>query len=400
MKTSVPVAQILDPAHSDSHLHRKQIDENVATSAAAGMAHSQNTQRKKNLQAEQKHIRAVSGGASGKDNLEFFAATQYVHIKSEQHLHAHYDLFSGKTCKTSGKPLYNNADLPAGVFNRVLTGCQVSGMGGTHPLGPEYVWCQRRQQAFEAGAVGMDGVDLDIDPVMLTATNYWQDDGSFTVTDVDIELDSFYLCIDPSITNIFDCVLPRSIIGAIAAGPNLLKLFKDEKVGQEEELTSAHLSDRFTAMMTKRDAAHVRMENQMAESILAYDSLDISDVERRGLRYYGEMEGRDCFVVETRQVLKDIQAETRQVISELIEPWLQKREAEQRRMQEEVMRDYGDDLDVDSVEMEDVCKFMKSTESMHCSYVKDLIHLHLSRIQRSFESKSDRASIPQGYLAM
>eukprot|EP00966_Prymnesium_polylepis_P003699 84637-Prymnesium_polylepis.1 len=169
---------VMDPSHSDSELQRKQMDENNATGAAAGMAHSQNMQRKKNLVAEQKQMRSLSGGTAGRDNLEYFAATQYVIIKTEQHLHAHYDMYSGKTCESAGKPLFKNEELPPGVFNRVLTGNPT--LGGTHPLGPEYVWSQRRQQSFEAGALDLDGKELDIDPDQLTCSNFWFDDGSFT----------------------------------------------------------------------------------------------------------------------------------------------------------------------------------------------------------------------------
>ena len=392
---------VMDPSHSDSELQRKQMDENNATGAAAGMAHSQNMQRKKNLVAEQKQMRSLSGGTAGRDNLEYFAATQYVIIKTEQHLHAHYDMYSGKTCESAGKPLFKNDELPPGVFNRVLTGNPT--LGGTHPLGPEYVWSQRRQQSFEAGALDLDGKELDIDPDQLTCSNFWFDDGSFTVSKTDLDLDSFFFCIDPSVTNIFDCILPRSIVGAVSAGADLLKLYEEEKVPADENLTASEISDRFNSLMTKRDATHVRMETQMMESILSYDSVDITDMERKGLRYYGEKDTKDQFIVEHRQIIKDIQSETRCVISALIEPWVQKQEILAREKQENIMNTLGDDaMDTDYYDeaMAEVRKIEDETQVKHNRVIRDLVDLHVSRIQRSFESKVDRESIPQGYLAM
>jgi hypothetical protein len=393
--------QVMDASHSDSDLERKLMDENIATGAAAGMAHAQNMQRKKNLVAEQKQMRSLSGGTAGRDNLEYFAATQYVMIKTEQNLHAHYEMYSGKTCESPGKPLFKNTELPPGVYNRVLTGNPT--LGGTHPLGPEYVWSQRRQQSFEAGALDIDGKELDIDPDQLTCSNYWFEDGSFTVSRTDLDLDSFFFCIDPSVTNIFDCVLPRSIVGAVSAGADLLKLYEEEKVPADEKLTPSEISDRFNALMTKRDATHVRMETQMMESILSYDSVDITEMERKGLRYYGEKDSKDQFVVEHRQILKDIQSETRSVISSLIEPWVQKQEALARDKHHEIMESLGEDaMDTDYYDdiMRTVRDIEDATQLKHSKVTKDLIHLHVSRIQRCFESKVDRESIPQGYNAM
>ena len=67
----------------------------------------------------------------------------------------------------------------------------------------------------------------------------------------------------------------------------------------------------------------------------------------------------------------------------------------------------GDDVDMDDADggyygkyMEKVRDLENATTTRHCEVMRDLICLHLSRIEDAFHSKKERETIPQGYIAM
>jgi hypothetical protein len=124
--------------------------------------------------------------------------------------------------------------------------------------------------------------------------------------------------------------------------------------------------------------------------------------------------------MEPRQVLKQIQQQTRRVISILINPWLKKREElrtlknDEVRMRKQAREDEGgedyDMLDSDKEDpmeadyhddiMKEVRDLEAATTLRHCNVMKDLICLHVSRIEDAFQSKMERETIPAGYQAM
>ena len=360
--------------------------------------------------AEQKHSRVVTGGIAGRHNLEYYAGTQYSRVINETVLYEMLKSYGGKDMYRDGRPVFNYGELPAGITTTRL--CHASnGLGGTHPLSPEYMFNARRKMALSAGLVDFDGVDIDVHPDFLDPHQHFTPGGVFMLGTRLKRTNGFFFCIDTSVTNIFDTALPRSIYGAVCAGHHLLELFRDENPDAQGVAggSNASLSDCFNQMMTAKDAEHVAMEKQMSETIFAYDSIDVSDVERRGLherlRHYGDTDSTNAYIIEPRQILKEIQMETRRVQSELIAPWKLKRDKIAELKNNELRTSKGRRSDLmdcshSDLRLTELHEIERDTRERHCKVVKDLVQLHTSRIEAAFQSKMDRETIPAGYCAM
>ena len=387
------------------------MDENTVTYHNGGIAHNQNATRRKNLVTEQKQNRVATGGTNSCQNMEYYCGTQYSRCINESQQIAMMKAYGGRSMHNDGLPCINYADLPRGACTTRLANDgsdHTRGLGGTHPLSPEYCFNARRVMALRAGLVDFAGNHIDVHPDYVDPTKYFSDSGDFTVPDVDRTSGGFFFVIDPSVTNIFDVSLPRSIYGSVCAGVDILTLYKDENVDNPllSGSSKATLSDCFTQMMTNKDSEQLAMEKQMAETIIAYDSIDATEIDRKGLAHYGEVEANtNAFLIEPRQIMKEIQVQTRRVAERLIEPWKQKREKLAIQMNDEIRRSDGLDSDLmtcdhDDPRLADLHELEMNTQERHCRVQKDLVHLHIARIEAAFQSKMERKTIPPGYNAM
>lgn len=398
--------QVFDEKHSDSDLWSKLMAENKETCNQGGTAHQQNKTRRSSMVMEQKQSRVVTGGLSGLNKLEYYCGTQYSRVVNESNIFNMIMQYGGKNMYDDGRPVFDYARLPPGFLNKTLVGSK-NELGGTHPLSPEYMFNARRKMALCAGLIDCDGLRIDVHPDFLDPEKHFSEHGDFKLPDVCLETKGFFFCTNPNVTNIFDAPLPRSIYGAVCAGKHLLQLFKDENKGLKgiEDGSNATLSDCFNFMMTCQDAELVAMEKQMGETIFAYDSIDVTDVERKGLRHYGDRDENSAYIIEPRQIMKEIQVQTQRVISELVAPWKLKRDKLASAKDKEIRRSDGENSDLVQCDhadsrLRELHELETETRERHCAVVKDLMHLHISRIEAAFESKTDRETIPAGYCAM
>jgi hypothetical protein len=149
----------------------------------------------------------------------------------------------------------------------------------------------------------------------------------------------------------------------------------------------------------------------MNDSTVAFDTFDCSADERqsatdlqkaarRGVAHYGDMDG-DLHVVEPRQVLKEHAYATNNVHDKLVSPWA----AEERaRFAAEELRiraqcGYGRTPLSDPAFM-GLIKQKEAFELRHERVVKEVVLLHLAKMERSFASRMDRESIPAGWRAV
>jgi hypothetical protein len=396
-------AQVFDAAHSDSELWRKLMDENRETKFAAGVAHSQCGSRKKNLVEEQKQHRIMTGGLS-KGQLEYYAGTQYPRITTESDLIEALKSCAGRSMHNEGLCTCNMAELPPGLCATRIK--QDSVLGGTHPLAPEYQFNAKRRKALAAWLVDFDGKPIDVHPHFLDPQRYFTDDGFFRLPEPSKKKGGFFFCIDPAVTNVFDLPLPRPIYGAAVPGPQLLALYKEEKLDSEEEDSRASVADLFTNFMTGKDAEHLEMEKQAGEAVMTFDGIGLTEAERKDLRHYGEMDEQKAYIIEPRQKIKECQMEARRVDSELVQPWLSKRRALREEVYQQVVLDAKAegidpaDLDYHEERMQAVREVDEETQYRHCAVMKDLVRLHLSRIEAAFDSRNERETIPAGWCAM
>ena len=399
---------MFDKVHSDSELCRKLLDENRDTYLNAGSAHAQNNSRRKNLLAEQKQVRSQSF-----NSLEHFAGMQYTNIQNESQWLTYLKSYSGQhNVHHNGRPFFNEKELPSGIYNKRITHDPV--LGGTHPLSPEYVFNARRKYALSAGLVDFNDDLIDVHPDFLEPSKYWTDNGEFVLPDVSAKNGGFFFVSDSYITNPFDIALPRPIYGAASAGINLLQLYREcfhDEVASAGG-TNAAVSDCFNNMMKEQDPQAVEMQRLMAETVVTYDTIDIPDSMRTAdLRHYGEIATDSSYIIEPEQFCKTLQHETRRVISELIQGWLKKREHLRNMKYRELQEAHaaaeaeGDSMDTFNGDyhddtMEEVRRIEDETTRRHCLVMKDLICLHLGRLEEAFNSRLQRKTIPSGYLAM
>lgn len=399
---------VFDKAHSDSELCRKLLDENRDTFLNAGAAHAQNNSRRKNLLIEQKQVRSQSFSS-----LEYFAGMQYTSIHNESQWMTYLKSYSGQqNVHHNGRPFFDETELPSGIYNKRIVHDPV--LGGTHPLSPEYLFNARRKAALSAGLVDFNDELIDVHPDFLEPSKYWTDSGAFVLPSVSSKNGGFFFASDSYITNPFDVALPRPIYGAASAGINLLQLYREcfaEEVIAAGD-TTAIVSDCFNNMMKEQDPQAVEMQRLMAETVVTYDTIDIPDSMRKAdLRHYGEVSNDSSYIIEPEQFCKTLQHETRRVISELVQVWLKKRENLRNTKYREVVEEHAaagtDGSEMDAFEgdyhddtMSEVRRIEEETTRRHCLVIKDLICLHLGRLEEAFSSRIQRETIPSGYLAM
>lgn len=414
---------------------RRLLDENRDTLANSGVAHAPNSTRRKQLVVEQKQSRVQAGGLKGSRALEDYAGMQYINITNEQDWYKHLKSYGGQNMHDMGRPFLDERQLPNGISNKRIQSSPV--FGGTHPFAPEYLFNAKRAMSFRAGTVDLsNSEDLDIHPHFLDVNQYWNGD-EFTIPGVSYKNNGFFFLINPYVTNIFDAELPRPIYGSACVGPHLLQLFKEYHYDALERTagTNASAADCFNCMMTQQDQSEIEMAKQMSESILSYDSIDCTDAERRELRCYGERDASNNYIIEPKQTIHKIAQETRRVKTIVIQPWWKertellnqkiasmKKSKKKRREAMEVdgsVRDDDDessdsddpndedegaseesDCDYHGDAMKPIREFEDATTERHCLVMKDLICLHLSRIEDAFRSKIERETIPQGWIAM
>lgn len=336
---------------------------------------------------------------------------QYTNIHNESLWLTNLKSYSGQhNVHHNGRPFFVEKQLPNGLHNKRITSDPV--FGGTHPLSPEYVFNARRKMALSAGLVDFNDEKIEVHPDFLETDKYWTDNDEFLLPDVSAKNGGFFFVSDSYITNVFDIALPRPIYGAASAGIRLLQLYNEvfEDEVRSAGGTNSALSDCFNNMMKNKDPQMVEMERLLAETVVTYDSVDVPDSLRKSdLRCYGEIATDSSYIIEPEQFCKTLQQETRLVISKLVQVWLKKREelhSEKSREIRELSCDASDDDDAMEDDdyhaegMESLRKFDAETLNRHSLVMKDLICLHLGRLEEAFSSKMLRETIPSGYRAM
>jgi hypothetical protein len=419
---------VFDEKHSTSDLARKLMNENADESDHSGAAHCPNNMRKTTVVTAAKATRSLVGTSLESAQLELAAGMCYRHIINlsvYKNLLPHY---AGQTDSSPGLPPVDLRHLPPGVLNAPLLPNEH--LGCTHPLSIEWVFNAKRTDALKAGLVHIDGTPMSVNPDQIAVRSYFDvstplqvgDSHLFRVPDwVGSEANGgkgcFFFQTDPFQQNVFDMVLPHSIAGTVKPGPNLLTLYKAIFLKEEKEkrlsLDSPELLNRFHNTMTGRDQWMQAQINSMADSIVAYDTFECTAEQRmeaktakkaaaRGIAHYGQMDG-ESHVIEPRQCLKEHAWQTGNIHSKLLAPWV----ATQRRkftLSEDTLRDADGGKHAHTpIEDGHFKALLTEKEEFEATYkncMKELVCLHLAKMERSFTSKIDKESIPAGYRAV
>ena len=394
--------------HSDTELHRKLMDENMATCASGGVAHTQVNQRNKCMVTEMKHNRDLAM----QTNLEYFAGTQYLRVTTETVFLDVIKQASGISQNSTGRPPIDFAHVPAGMLNQRLAPSKDE-MGGVCVLSPEYMYNGKREMALCANLIDLEtGEPIDVLPDYLTPSAYWSHAGDLLTHATNREKEGFFVNIDPTCNNIFDCSLPRAIYGNVCAGDTLLTMFKEQLVAKQPELANCHgprLAEQFTAYITDEDQLVRQMCEQMGENIICYDSLDLTEAHRKAMQHkkyahYGQKD-EGAYIIEPVQGDKDLQKRTQKVYTGVVQAWLASQQDHHTAL--EVTLRVGADADADMIDcpisderMQPLRDAMAATQQRHYDVMKDLFELHANSFAAMFQSNTGRSDMPMGYCAM
>jgi hypothetical protein len=363
------------------------MEESRSATNNAGMAHCSAWERKKNWVEEQKQVRLLTGVCASRVKLEIGAPLQYPRVVDEARLLETYQQYGG-TVGVNGKsrPCIDVGYLPPGATTSRIRGHH-GGLGGTHVLSPEYALNAKRRQALQAGLVNFNGELIEVHPSQVEPDSYFTPAGDLTQPQVCVDLGSLFVVIDPWKRTMFDTCLPRRVYGSVCPGAHLLDLYADIMADEVKESTKS-VADCFDNFMMDKDPVIAQVEESASDSVLTYDSLGSTDLERQALRHYGEKDKEGVYVVEPRQVLKEIQMQTRKVHAGLVAEWLEKEEMRVRKAEAKLPR------------TERLSQPRRDMQERHKDVVRDLIHLHLRRVEEAFLNKMERDTVPEGYKAM
>ena len=398
---------VFDEEFSLSELVRMLMDENANISAAAGVASCPAHLRSNQMVKEAEKIRSMTGGKWTNTKLEYYAAMQYGRIDSESMLMRLLGSIGGETTEHKGKPCMQNIeeDLPAGVLDQRLTK-DPDGLGGTHFLAPEKLWCAKDETAFNSGFINLDGTEGDVHPDYTKVENYFDMvTGDFRVSDTDIEMGGYFHQTDSTLTSIWQCPLPRPIGGSVNPGPALLKLYK-ERMANHVSINSPQLLDYFKNMMTETDQFAEKLLKSFHESGYTFDTHGVTDQMRTAidsLRTYGKDED-GAHIMQQREVLLELAQDTQKVKTKLITPWehqmtkriddvnMTLRSGANIRYEQARVTDYPEHF-------APLMKMRREFAERRVAIHKELFVMQAKRMEQAFTSRADKSTIPPGYIA-
>ncbi len=414
-KTKIVAIRILKliycTSHSDDELWRNLIEESSEITRAGNINAVPEALRKPRMMQQNKLQRMQISD----DNLGETASTQWKRISSMSTLIKHMLHFSGATESSRGRPLFTDMarDMAPGSADRPLASDPA--WGGRHPLGPSVALNFKRfahpnsispghpgVNACIAGAVDAAGNPLKILDVQCNPNNYFDDDGTFRPPDEVEELGALWACHDSSVKNIFNVPFPRPVHGSVVPDEVLLRTYFDLKKETDPILRRTQRGDApkafeevrdlvevaFGSYASERDAMAAAVSKGILETeMLTYDSIDktVAEQERLDRRAY-ETRNVDkvgnVWVLEPRQVLRDVSLEIERVMSLVDESDRQARTAlvatppataaERREAHAE-------------------------RQALHSEQVDAAVKFGLRRFEHAFASKKLAASIPPGW---
>jgi hypothetical protein len=417
---------VFDHTHSTSYLARKLMAESADESDHSGAAHCPNFMRKQTNVATARQMRGLVGSSLETAPLETAAGLLYRHVTSEsvyKNLLPHY---AGHCDKSAGRPAVDLSAIPPGAMNTTFLPSSV--FGCWHPLAFEWVFNAKREEGLRAGLVHLDGTPMDVHPDQMQVDSYFNMSIPATADDTHVfsppsfvatptsagGKGCFFFQTDPYQVNVFDMTLPHPITGSIKPGPELMGLYKERFHPDESiNVNSLKMLSLFNNTMTGQDQWMRTQINALKDTIVNFDTMDTTTEQRmdvkaakraisRGIANYGQMDG-ESHVIEPRQVIKEHAYTTGNVHSKLISPWVSevraKHQAEEERLRSENNEKHRD-TDLEDSHFDLLCGKRNAFQARYKKVVKELVTLHLAKLERSFNSRMDKESIPAGYRAV
>ena len=405
---------IFDKSFSNDQLVRALIDEN-AEMKRAGQINSMAEQQRNQRMERQNKLQRVQ---MSDDDLGKSACLKWKGICDNQDWLLMLDAVGGKTPGQEGRPFYTDIqhDTPAG--------CQIKDFkrdpefGGRNPIGPTVSHNHKRFEepgpgkpginASIAGMLDAKGKPLGIHQSLRDPRDWYDAQGNFEPPEHVRNNGWFYICHDPSVTNLFKAPLPQKMHGSVEPAEILLRQFWDlnkdtspilKKAQERGKHTFEENRDAILALFHRDidtvDPDQARMSRAVRKTeMLDIDSVDKSAAEEAHIehRAYGKTSTEkhgEMWVLSPRQIIADIAQEQEKVHSMV-------QEHDKRRRADLRNRAYARHHMMQP-EAFDRKEETRKRQRDHAEATDAAVRLGLQRVAHAFERKKARKMIPPGW---
>ena len=430
---------VFDGTHSDSKLVDRLMRENQDRLFHAGAAHCSNSKRSSRLVQEHERTAKLVGNASPSEvALEYHAGNQYMRCCTLPDYKTLLPSYGGRTdTNPLGAPPIDVADLPDGTLNARLREA-TNGEGGQSPLSPEFVFNAKRPDALGAGLVHFNGTPIEVCAAQLDPSSYFDmahgGTHDFRPPPWLTATCGLWLQTDPYQRNPFDMALPRSHASGERPGPTLLATFAERVLKNPDEAKRPTIVDKFRGMMKDTDQATERLLQQTADAIFTFDTTTCNETQRKAIMMAksiarkgmaASLDGKDT-VIRSRKVLDEIKEQTARIHDKLIAPFIHEERKKYADGVEELEKEAAaeaagtrpapeaaasSDAPFERPETPEQATLRRAetlatlkikrdnAEEKYVLMKQELFELHVEREKRAFNSRVDKATIPQGYRA-
>jgi len=408
---------IFDKSFSNDQLVRALIDENAEMKRAGQINSMAEMQRNQRLERQNKLQRVQMSD----DDLGKSACLKWKGICDNQDWLLMLDSVGGKSDGNPGRPFY------ADIQNDTPAGCQIRDFkrdpefGGRNPIGPTVSHNHKRFvepgqlgpghpgiNASIAGMLDAKGKPLGIHSSLLDPREWYDEQGNFEPPEHVRDKGWFYICHDPSVTNLFKAPLPQKMHGSIEPADILLRQFWDlnkdtspilKKAQERGNVAFEDNRDTILSLfhndLPTMDPEQARMTRAVRKTeMLDIDSVDKSASEEAHIehRAYGKTSTEkhgEMWVMSPRQIIADIAQEQEKVHSMV-------QEHDKRRRAELRNRSYAahQALQPDAFDRKEETR---KRQRDHAEATDATVRLGLQRVAHAYERKKAQKLIPPGW---
>lgn len=417
---------VYDEHHSHSHLVSRLMHESLQLKFAVAPSGQMSHLRDHKEQAEsQRHEKSGVGFDRLDERFEETVGFQWKHITNEEQLLFHLEVHGGATHESVGRPFHRDVHehCSGQPMARRMQGDKAAGIGGRHPLAPEFVFNAKRAEALSFGLTDRNGCDIPVCAKQLDVRNYWWggQDGPGGASDPDNPgcylrvpevgeggRATFFMC--KSIMNrdtIFNARLPRPFLGSVKPGEALTRVFTEmalrrgrtlprKSMSVQEEIHELWFGSRglcaddymkLTSFARGKNESVVQNEERLRASSFTHDMQAALSLEAASVS--GVLKDMRCengsgeAVIEVQQASTRVRSSMQRLHSEILTEW--------RALHSANAANAGNAAQPYDAQW---------LENIFYEAKRDLVQYHIRMLQTCFQSTAQARTLPAGYRAM
>ena len=409
---------IFDKSFSNEQLVAELMNENSAINAAGSLNGVPEHLRKQNLERQNKIQRAMTSGS----DLSKDASSLYRRICTNSDYTKMLESVGGQTEGNKGCPYYANIqkDTPVGCTVQPFQKFVSEEFGGRHPFGPSVSHNHKRflepgalspghpgVNVHTAGMLDVKGKPLGIHSSLRDPRDWYDAEGNFEPPQHVRDNGWFYICHDPSVTNLFKAPLPHKMHGSVEPDDVLLKIFWDlnkdtspilKKAQERGKHTFEDNRDTILSLFHREedtiDPDQARLSRAVNDtSMLSNESLDKShaeevQIEHRAYGGNGKERNGDMYTISVRQILRDI-SQNQEKVHAMVE--------EHDKRARKLLRDQDYASQQAAYQVFDPKVETRRRQQQHAQATAAVVRLGLQRFEHAYERKKAQKMIPPGW---